>query len=73
MLVPLCLISCDDNMDKYYEKPDWLEGSIWDLLENDNNYSYFLKGVELTGFRPYLQGKGKIGRASCRERVLRLV
>ena len=58
MLVPLCLISCDDNMDKYYEKPDWLEGSIWDLLENDNNYSYFLKGVELTGFRPYLQGKG---------------
>ena len=28
------------------------------LFRSDNNYSYFLKGVELTGFRPYLQGKG---------------
>lgn len=52
------LISCDDKMEEHYEVPDWLKGSAWDVLESaDENYSIFLEGVELAGFKPIVQGK----------------
>lgn len=52
------LISCEDKMEKHYERPDWLRTSTWEVLEREGSYSIFLEGVELAGFRPYLEGKG---------------
>lgn len=44
-------------MEKHYEKPAWLKGSAWQVLEAKGNYSVFLKGVELSGFKPMMEGK----------------
>ena len=52
----LCLPSCSD-MDEYFETPDWIQGSIYEKLEADGNYSQFLKGVERAGYQPILNGK----------------
>ena len=39
------LQSCQDNkMQKYYEEPDWLKGSICEVLADRDEYSIFLKG-----------------------------
>ncbi|MBQ2523752.1 MAG: fasciclin domain-containing protein, partial [Prevotella sp.] len=48
--------SCSD-MDKYFETPDWIKGSIYEELTNDGNYGIFLKGVDLAGYQPILNGK----------------
>lgn len=50
------LSSCSD-MDKYFETPDWIRGSIYEELAADGNYGIFLKGVDLAGFQPILNGK----------------
>ena len=51
------LFSCENEMDKHYETPDWLKGSTWEVLESEGNYSIFLEGAELAGFKPILEGK----------------
>jgi len=62
LLVSCLFISCQDKLLEHYEKPDWMSGNIWETLETNSglggNYSIFLKGAELAGFRPYLEGKG---------------
>lgn len=61
LFILFSLFACKDRMMEYYEKPEWLEGSIWDVLsagKDGKSYSTFLKGAELAGFRPYLEGKG---------------
>ncbi|MDL2230613.1 fasciclin domain-containing protein [Alistipes sp. OttesenSCG-928-L06] len=47
-------------MDKYYELPDWLKGSAWELLENEGNYKIFLEGIERSGYKDMVTGKGII-------------
>lgn len=59
-VVPILLFSCQDPIEDYYEKPEWLSGTVWQLLEERGNYSLFLQGVEATGYRPYLDGKGVV-------------
>lgn len=49
--------SCENKMDEHYEVPDWLKGSAWDVLAERGNYSVFLKGAELSGFKPLLEGR----------------
>ena len=52
------LQSCQDNkMQKYYEEPDWLKGSICEVLADRGEYSIFLKGIELAEFTPMVNGK----------------
>ncbi|NDV65346.1 fasciclin domain-containing protein [Bacteroides sp. 224] len=58
MVVPLFLFSCEDEMDKHYEPADWLRGSAWEVLSEAGNYTTFLKGVELSDYKPILEGKG---------------
>lgn len=57
----LCLAvfwsSCQDNLE-YYDTPDSLKGSIYETLQERGNYSIFLKGVDMAGYAPILQGKG---------------
>lgn len=57
LLVVLCLFSCEDKMEEHYKVPGWLKGSAWEVLKSDGNYSIFLKGVELAGYRPMMEGK----------------
>lgn len=57
LLTSLFLLSCENKMLEHYEVPDWLKGSTWEVLEAEGNYSIFLEGAELAGFRPILEGK----------------
>ena len=56
----LALSSCQDQMDKHYEVPEWLKGSAWEALEARNDYTVFLKGAEIAGFKPILLGKSLV-------------
>jgi uncharacterized surface protein with fasciclin (FAS1) repeats len=60
LMFVLVLFSCENEMDKHYESPDWLKGSAWEVLESRGNYSIFLKGAELAGFKPILEGKSLV-------------
>ncbi len=52
----LLLPSCSD-MDEYFETPSWIQGSIYEKMQSEGNYSQFLKGVEKIGYTPILNGK----------------
>lgn len=60
LLLPFFLFACEDKMEEHYEKPAWLKGNAWEILQNEyeGNYSIFLEAVELAGFRPVMEGKG---------------
>jgi len=51
------LASCSDKMLDYYKEPVWLKGSIYQVLEDRGNYSQFLKGIDLAGYKPMVNGK----------------
>jgi hypothetical protein len=57
MLLSVVFVSCEDKMQEHYKVPEWLKGSAWEVLEDRGNYSVFLEGSELAGFRPMLEGK----------------
>jgi hypothetical protein len=60
MGVMLFLVSCQKEMDKYYEVPSWLKGNAWEILEGKGNYSLFLSGVEKAGFKDLVNGNGLV-------------
>ncbi|WP_163707318.1 fasciclin domain-containing protein [Mangrovibacterium lignilyticum] len=60
LMLVLVLFSCENEMDKHYAAPDWLKGSAWEVLEGRGNYSIFLEGADLAGFRPILEGKSLV-------------
>lgn len=49
---------CEKEMDKYYERPDWLSGSAYEVLQKKGNYSLFLQGIEKAGYKEMLAGHG---------------
>ena len=56
LLSALVMASCSD-MDKYFEVPGWIEGSIYEKLQADGQHSQFLKGADKAGYAPMLNGK----------------
>ena len=56
LLSAMALSACSD-MDEYFEEPDYIAGSIYEKLAADGNHTQFLKGVEMAGFTPILNGK----------------
>ena len=56
-LLPLALVSCQDEMKDYYEEPDWLRGSIYEILEERGNYTQFLAAVERCDYTALLKGR----------------
>jgi uncharacterized surface protein with fasciclin (FAS1) repeats len=62
-LFPLVLLlllnnyACQNKMELYYQEPDWLKGSIYEVLQERGDYSIFLKGIELAGFKSIVNGK----------------
>lgn len=59
LCLPLLFIACKDNMDEHYEVPDWVADNAWEVLSSSEhgNYSIFLQGVEIAGFKQMLEGK----------------
>lgn len=52
------LSSCSKKeLVSHYERPEWLRGNIWEILEERGNFTHFLDGVDRTGFREVLDGK----------------
>lgn len=59
MLIPFLTLSCEDNLDKHYDVPDWVNSNAWEVMASGEHgeFSIFLEGAELAGFRPILEGK----------------
>lgn len=52
------LVSCSKKeLVSHYERPAWLKGNVWEILEDRGNFTQFLRGVERAGFREVLDGK----------------
>ena len=49
--------SCEDKLGEYYEKPEWLKGNIYQILQEDGKYTIFLKGIDLAGYKQMVNGK----------------
>lgn len=62
MIVPilfmLFLAACENEMEKHTERPDWLQGNAYEVLGNKGNYTLFLQGLERSGLRDVVDGKG---------------
>ena len=52
------VVSCKD--DYYYDdrEPEWLGASIYDYLNEDGSYTYFVKLIDDVGYTPVLQRTG---------------
>ena len=50
--------ACKDYMSEYYERPDWIKGNNYEVLEQDGHFGTFLKAVEMAGYRDLVDGKG---------------
>lgn len=60
ILASLLVFSCQSELEKYYELPEWLKGNAYQLLESKGNFTQFLEAVELAGFQDVISGKGII-------------
>ena len=56
LLLPCLCSSCSDT-EEYYDVPGWIGGSIYEDLQASGNYSIFLKGVDISGWHPIVNGK----------------
>ena len=56
LLFSSLLSSCSD-LDDYYDSPSWMGGSVYQELQDEGNYNIFLKGVQLLGWEPVMNGK----------------
>ncbi|WP_460540798.1 fasciclin domain-containing protein [Echinicola sediminis] len=55
------LFACREvGWEEHYERPEWLKGNAWELLENRGEFSIFLEAVERAGYRSLVEGKGII-------------
>ncbi len=54
------LASCQTELEKYYQSPDWLKGNAWEVLEQKGGFSIFLKAVERSAYLDLVKGKGII-------------
>lgn len=52
------LLGCEDEMEKHYERPDWLQGSAYEILQGKGQYSQFLHAIDLAGFKIIVNGQG---------------
>lgn len=58
LLMATAFVSCQDiTDDDHYAPPSWLKGNAWEVLQKDGNYNSFLKAIELTGYKPIVNGQ----------------
>ena len=53
----LFLMQCDDT-DKYYDRPEWLEQPIYEVLKQEGRFDLYLQCVDKTEYDKVLQGAG---------------
>ena len=58
LLLLIILSGCTKEFEEYYQIPEGLIGTILDVLEEDGNYTQFIKAVELVEYDDVL---GKTG------------
>jgi len=53
------VVSCQESVSEsdHYQTPDWLKGNAYEVLAQEGNHTMFLKGIELSGYRPIVEGK----------------
>lgn len=54
-LIPLW--GCEDEMDKHFERPKWLKGSAYSVLQERGNFTQFLQAADKAGYSDMLTGK----------------
>jgi len=58
MLTGIFLLSCQDIADDdHYATPSWLKGNAWQVLEGEGHHASFLRAIELTGYKPIVNGQ----------------
>ena len=57
LLAGAVFAACQSEMMDYYEEPDWIKGSIYEILEADGCYTQFLRGVDTCGYTSLLRGR----------------
>lgn len=50
-------MGCEDK-DNYYERPAWLESSIYPQLQDKGNFTSFIKCIDKAGYKTTLNGSG---------------
>jgi uncharacterized surface protein with fasciclin (FAS1) repeats len=53
----LLFTQCDDA-DKYYDRPEWLEPPVYDVLKQEGRFSLYLQCVDKTEYAKVLKGAG---------------
>lgn len=51
------MTSCQYEMKQYYQEPEWIKGSIYEILREQGDYSIFLQGVDTCQYTPLLEGR----------------
>lgn len=57
-LLFMALWGCRNEMDNYYDRPDYLRGNAYEYLKEKGNYTYFLQALEMTNYKDALDGRG---------------
>jgi uncharacterized surface protein with fasciclin (FAS1) repeats len=52
------LVQCDSTVDKYYDRPEWLEKPIYEVLEQEGHFNLYLQCVDRTEYALVLKGAG---------------
>lgn len=50
--------SCQSEREEYYERPAWLEETLYDQLKSSGNYNEYLKCLDRTGYGEILSRSG---------------
>lgn len=54
----LAFTQCSKEFDTYYDRPEWLEDPIYQILEQDGDFSLYLEAVNRTLYKQVLSGAG---------------
>lgn len=54
----LPLIGCKDDWDNLYDRPDWLPGSSYKVLQDQSGYTLFLEAIGKSKFANLVKGQG---------------
>lgn len=53
----LLLSACETERDRYYERPDWLQGPLYEQIKSTGEFMEFTKIAEMTGFDELLSSR----------------
>lgn len=51
------LASCDKEKELYYERPDWLQGPLYEQIKSTGEYDEFISLVEYIGYDDFLSSR----------------